>query len=175
MASQATANTPNEPEERSYYRILKEGGYRNFQHFMHSHELKMHDNDDIQMGKEILRRYEENDRAHADDRGHARNKSPENDKPTETNINPHDSDSDSDPPSGVRLGYCAPGDDDDDNSDEEGCRLDAPYNHFEWGLDEPDLEGYPAFSDDEAAFGQDGDDDEVNDDDDGGNGYEEDW
>ncbi|KAL4900305.1 hypothetical protein BDW74DRAFT_182854 [Aspergillus multicolor] len=183
MASQNTTKNPDQPEEQSYYGSLKDGGYNNFQHFMHSHNLKMHSDDDIQMGKEILRCYQENDRAYAHDSVHTKNQSSENEKPTESNANPYDSDSDSDPPSGVRIGYPAPEDNDEDDSGEKGCRLDAPDNHCEWGLDEPEFEGYPVFSDDEEGFGQGGDydghdghDADYYDNNDGGNGYEnEDW
>ncbi|KAL4978394.1 hypothetical protein BDW66DRAFT_149230 [Aspergillus desertorum] len=160
MTAKGTHNTFYQPPENSYNKVMKEGGYDNFQQFMHSHNLKMYDDDDIQLGKEILSRYEEHDRARADDRSHTSHVSPEN-KPTETNTEVYDSDSDSDSPSGVRLGYYEDGDNDEADSDDAGCRLDAANSYFDWGVDEPEFEDYPAFSDGEEGFGQGNWNDEV--------------
>ncbi|KAL4768541.1 hypothetical protein BDW60DRAFT_225588 [Aspergillus nidulans var. acristatus] len=158
MTSKGNNDTSGQHGQKSYYKTVKEGGFENFQHFMQSHNLKMYNDDDIQLGKEILRRYEEHNRTCADDTSHTNHASFENDKPTEANAEAYDSDSDSDPPSGVHLGYYETREDDEDDaaSGEEGCRLDAVYSHSEWGVDEPEFECYPAFSDDEEAFGQDG-------------------
>ncbi|KAL4737980.1 hypothetical protein BDV11DRAFT_144296 [Aspergillus similis] len=150
--------------------------FRELQQFMHSYNLKMHNDDDIQLGKEILSRFEEHNRTCADDMSHTNNVSFENDKPTEGKTEAYDSDSDSDPPSGVHLGYYETRDDDDEAaSDEEGCRLDTAYSYSEWGVDEPEFEGYPAFSDDEEEVGQDGWSNEADygeDADDGYDGYD---
>ncbi|KAL4816291.1 hypothetical protein BDW67DRAFT_184788 [Aspergillus spinulosporus] len=181
MTSKGTSNMSCQHGQDSYYKTVEDGGFENFQHFMHSYNLRMYNDDDIQLGKEILRRYEENNTTYADDTSHTNHKSFENDKPNEANTEAYDSDSDSDPPSGVHLGYYEAREDYDDDDDEEadsgeeGCRLDAAYSYSEWGVDEPEFEGYPTLSDDEDAFCQDGWSNEADygeDADEGYNGYD---
>ncbi|KAL4915105.1 hypothetical protein BDW62DRAFT_203961 [Aspergillus aurantiobrunneus] len=163
MSSQNnTDSSSHPPEDKGQRQILKEGGYDNFQHFMLSHDSRMHNDEDVQHGKEILSRYEEFDRAYAN------HKSSENDKICETN-GAYDSDSDQDSSSGVRIGYCEVVESDEDDSDgENGCPVEGAYSHYEWGVDDPQFEGYPAFSDDEEGHNSDqGDYDDEADYDDG--------
>ncbi|KAL5049709.1 hypothetical protein BDW71DRAFT_204409 [Aspergillus fruticulosus] len=134
--------------------------------------LKMHDDDAIQLRTENISRYEEHNRACADDTSHTNHEPLKHDKPTDANEEAYDSDSDSDPPSGVHLGYYKVREDDEAESDDEGCRLDAAYSYFEWGVDEPEFEGHPAFSDDEGGFGQDDWSGEADYGDDGDDGYD---
>ncbi|KAL5002560.1 hypothetical protein BDV10DRAFT_181286 [Aspergillus recurvatus] len=155
MSSERTHNIPCQTDEKG-----------------HSQNLNMHNDDDIQLRKENLSRQEERNRACADDTSHMDHESLENDKPPEVNAEAYDSDSDSDPPSGVHLGYYDATDDDEADSDDEGCRLDAAYSYSEWGVDEPEFEGYPAFSDEEEAFGQDDWSDEADYGDDGDGRYD---
>lgn len=145
MSSQNTTNPSSfPPEEQSQYQVLKEGGFDSFQHFMQSHGVKMHDDDDVQHAKEILSRYEEYDRTST------HNRPSENDNPSSINQT-YGSDSDSGSSRGVPIGFIEVVEDDEDDSDEEsGCPVDGPYDsHFEWGVDEPEFEGYPVFSDEE--------------------------
>jgi hypothetical protein len=110
---------------------------------MQSHSLSIHNDDDVQHAKDILARFQEYDRPS------------ENDKPSNMNQN-YDSDSDSGSSRGVPIGFIEVAEDGEDDSDEEsGCRVDGPYSHFEWGLDESEFEGYPVFSDDEDGYNSD--------------------
>ncbi|KAL4943179.1 hypothetical protein BDV06DRAFT_221519 [Aspergillus oleicola] len=151
MTSNNTPDTPQPPEEKSQYQILKEGGYNDLPSFMHSYGLKMHNDEDIQEAKEILRRFDEYDRAYPND------KTLEDEKPQ---IN-EDDETGPDSPGGVRIPYEDHlRDDDDDLNEEVGCPVEGDFSHFEWGVDEPEFEGYPAFSDDGEGYGYNqGDDD----------------
>ncbi|KAL4780852.1 hypothetical protein BJX76DRAFT_336792 [Aspergillus varians] len=150
-------------DEKSQCQVPKEGGYDNFQHFMQSHKLKMQKDDDAQQAQEIFSCYEDKDRVCAND------KSSEHDKPHETS-KAYDSNSDSDSgfSCGVRIRPCKGVDDDEDDSGgEKGCPIDGALSFFEWGVDEPEFEGYPVFSDEEEGYNSydEGCDDEPDDDD----------
>ncbi|KAL2824867.1 hypothetical protein BDW59DRAFT_162063 [Aspergillus cavernicola] len=139
----SSKSTSIPPEENTQYQVLKEGGYNHMQGFMH---LGMHNDDDVQEAKEILGRFEEYDRAHAD------GKTGETDTESDSS-----SDSDSSSKSCVEHGAVAEYDEDDeDNEDDSDGETSYPvegeYAHFEWGLDEPEFEGYPARSDSEQEY-----------------------
>ncbi|KAL4934632.1 uncharacterized protein BDV17DRAFT_11467 [Aspergillus undulatus] len=147
MPSDKTPSSSSYPSEgKSQNGIVREGGYGNLPGFMNSHSLKMHNDDDVPEAKEIIRRFDEYDRASAND------KTTENEKP------PINEDYDSDPDSlyGVPISsYGTEDDDEDDSDDGNGCPVSGDHGRFEWGVDEPEFEGYPAFSDDEEGYGSD--------------------
>lgn len=153
MSSQNTINPSSfPPEEKSLHQVLKESGYDNLQHFMQSHNLRIHDDGDVQRAKAILSRLQEYDRTSTHDR-HSENDNPANSNQNYDSDSESESESDSGSSRGVPLGFIEDVEDDDDDADEEsGCRVDGPYSHFEWGLDEPEFEGYPVFSDDEDRY-----------------------
>ncbi|CEN62643.1 hypothetical protein ASPCAL09275 [Aspergillus calidoustus] len=129
---------------------------------MDSQNLRMHEDQDVQLAKEILTRFDENDRAHANNQTTTHE--------PDAGLN-GDSIPDSDRPSDIRLFLEGVGDDDqdddnEDDSDEEDT-VERGYSHFEWGVDEPEFEGYPEFSDDEAGYD---DQDDSGHDDDGEDG-----
>jgi hypothetical protein len=53
-SSGKTNTTANSTNEMSFDQMVKNAGFRNFNHFMQSYGLKMHDDDDVQEGKAIL-------------------------------------------------------------------------------------------------------------------------
>ncbi|KAJ0425930.1 hypothetical protein BJY00DRAFT_274025 [Aspergillus carlsbadensis] len=121
---------------------------------MDSQNLRMHKDQDVQLAKEILSRFDESDRAPA----HANNQTTTHEPEAGSNRDPTP---ESDRPSDMYLSHDVFGEDDDDDDDydnEEGDDLDEDatvergYSHFEWGVDEPEFEGYPEFSDDEAGY-----------------------
>lgn len=119
---------------------------------MQSHNLRIHDDGDVQRAKAILSRLQEYDRTSTHDR-HSENDNPANSNQNYDSDSESESESDSGSSRGVPLGFIEDVEDDDDDADEEsGCRVDGPYSHFEWGLDEPEFEGYPVFSDDEDRY-----------------------
>ncbi|KAL6236935.1 hypothetical protein BDW75DRAFT_238727 [Aspergillus navahoensis] len=130
----------------------------------------MHNDDAIQLGKWDLSRNEEHSRACAANTNHTNHESLEKDKPTEPSTEAYDLDPDSGPPWLLRGQRRRRGNE-EAFSDDEGFCLDATYSYFEWGVDEPEFEGNPAFSDDEEGFGQDDWSDEAGCGDDGDDGY----
>ncbi|KAL4790053.1 hypothetical protein BDV19DRAFT_394452 [Aspergillus venezuelensis] len=136
-----STNITSEPSEnKSQYQILKEGGYDNLPIFMNSYGMSIHNDEDVQEAKEILRRFDENDRAYAN------NTTPENDKPDTGD----DFDIDPESPGGVRIPNSECSDDEDEEVDKDnGCVIEGNGSYFEWGVDEPEFEGYPVFSDEE--------------------------
>ncbi|KAL4873734.1 glycosyl hydrolase [Aspergillus spectabilis] len=123
------------PEEKSDYQTPKEGGYDSMQHFMHTHLLKMHNDDDVQEAKAILECSAEHDRIYANENAQENNRA-------------YDSSSDSDISScGVRIcgGEVVQG-------NGEADTVEGAYSYFEWGVDEPEFEGYALFSDDEDGY-----------------------
>ncbi|KAL4964485.1 uncharacterized protein BDV14DRAFT_200767 [Aspergillus stella-maris] len=142
----STNNSTDPSEDKSQRQILREGGYDNVPSFMNSYGMTIHNDDDVQEAKEILRRFDEYDKAYAN------NTTPENDKPDTTD----DFDTGPESPGGVRIpdGECS--DDEDEEGDEDnGCVIEGNCSYFEWGLDVPEFEGYPTFSDDEEGHGPD--------------------
>jgi hypothetical protein len=118
----------------------------------------------VQLAKGILSHFDEYNRADAN------NQTTTHEHDAGSNSN---SDPDSGRPSDVSLAHYVFGedfddDDDDDEEDEEDDEdeedtSERGYSHFEWGVDEPEFEGYPEFLDDEA--GDDDQDDSLHDDD----------
>ncbi|KAL3467628.1 hypothetical protein BJX64DRAFT_283549 [Aspergillus heterothallicus] len=149
MSSEKAANHSNTPKEKSQNQVIKEGGYENSKHFMDCHNLRLYEDDDVQLAKVILSRFNEYDRAHANNDAHEANTGSSSDPDAH-------SDADLDDYS-TAAGI---GDDDDDLDGEE--TVEGHYSYFEWGVDEPEFEGHPSFSDDEADY--DDHDDPVDDD-----------
>lgn len=50
-----------QPKYKSDYRMLKDGGWKNMIHFMESHQLKIHEDEDVQLAKRILQEIREYD------------------------------------------------------------------------------------------------------------------
>jgi hypothetical protein len=50
----STNSEEMQPKDKSDYRFLKDGGYRNMQHFLQSYCLKLGDDEDLEEGKQIL-------------------------------------------------------------------------------------------------------------------------
>ncbi|KAL2830934.1 hypothetical protein BJY01DRAFT_254497 [Aspergillus pseudoustus] len=157
MSSKDSPKPSHSLKNKSQNQVLKEEGYENFKHFMDSHNLRLYNDDDVQVAKQILSRFDEFDRADANCQAGVG-----------SNAN---SDSNSKHSSDIYLFPEAAA-----RSDDEDDPVERAYSHFEWGVDEPEFEGYPAYSDDEAGY--DDHDDPVYDDygDDGYyEGDEEDW
>ncbi|KAL2813679.1 hypothetical protein BJX63DRAFT_431801 [Aspergillus granulosus] len=173
MSSGNTTNPSYPPEDKSQYHAAREGDHKGVFKCLDSQNLRLNSDDDLQRAKEIFSRFNEYGRAHTD------NHTQEYIAGLDSNPG---SDSDLDGASGVRPVYNiaadSDDDDDDDDSDEEGP-VDRAYSHFEWGVDEPEFEGYPEYSDDEAGYDSDYDDPVYDDDDDGDDRYnnddEEEW
>ncbi|KAK5046854.1 hypothetical protein LTR84_007208 [Exophiala bonariae] len=53
-SSRNTNTQADTTSQMSFNQMVKNAGFRNFDHFMQSYGLKMHDHDDIQEGKAIL-------------------------------------------------------------------------------------------------------------------------
>ncbi|KAL4956764.1 hypothetical protein BDW69DRAFT_181328 [Aspergillus filifer] len=162
-------NTNTDPsKDKSQYQILKEGGYDNLPNFMNSHGMSIGNDGDVQEAKQILRRFDEYDGAYAN------NTTTENDRPDTTD----DLDTGPESSGGVRIPDSECSDDEDEDLDEDnGCVVEGDYSYFEWGVDEPVFEGYPAFSDDEEGYGHDEDYDDAPDygDDADYENHDEDW
>jgi hypothetical protein len=62
MSSNNKAAKPDiPPNEKSNYRIVKEGGWDNMEHMMLSYGLKLYNDDDIQEAKQIIEKFREYD------------------------------------------------------------------------------------------------------------------
>lgn len=59
----APTSSNSESKPKSDYRLIKDCGYDNYLHFMQSHGLKMHSDDDHAEAKEILNKFREIDEA----------------------------------------------------------------------------------------------------------------
>ena len=59
--SQSAVLLEIEPKNKSDYRIIRDAGFKSMYHFMLSHNLKIHDNDDYQHAKQIPQAFREGD------------------------------------------------------------------------------------------------------------------
>ena len=62
-AGKDTSNSSSAAAPKSQYRVLKDAGYDNMNHFMQSYGLKSHDDDDLREGKAILEEFRKRDEA----------------------------------------------------------------------------------------------------------------
>lgn len=141
------STTKPPPSEKSKYQVIKEGGWKNFQDFMLSHNLRMYNDDDVQYAKHLVDCYRELDEA-------ADEQPAENNKPWEASNGAYHHDSNADPEyqrvEGNTREVVEYGEESEDGN---GYYVEGPYSYFEWGLDEPEFEAYPVFSDDENEYG----------------------
>jgi hypothetical protein len=141
MSSGDLASSSTTPSEgKIQYQVIKAGGYDSSKHFMESYNLRLYNDDDVQLAK-ILSHSDEHNRANANDQT--------------CEIDSY-SNSDSDSSCDAHVGHHeVVWDDEGDSDEEEGSYAEGAYSYHEWGLDEPEFEGHPAYSDSEEGYDSD--------------------